>query len=109
MKTVIVLIALLAVMPAFAGNHPECEEHNYPCAVNGKDGDNTGAGFGLINPTYDYDYDGWQGGGGVSQFDGRTSEMLGVGKKLPHNGFLNIDIGNSDGKQGAGAAASWKF
>jgi len=76
---------------------------------NGSDGDSYGAGFGLINPAYNYKETRWQGFGGASQFDGTTSGVVGVGKSLPHNAFINLNVGTSDGKQGVGGALNWVF
>jgi len=81
-----------------------------PMGLQGVPGDNgsQGNGFGLITQIYDPDYKGWQSSVGMSQFDGDSSYMFGTAKDMPH-GILNINVGSSQGKQGAGAAWSFKY
>ncbi len=75
---------------------------------NGSDGDSYGAAFGLIQYTYDPTITEWQGQVGVATFSGDNAYSVGVGKKVV-GGFLNLNVGTSDGDTGAGAAYGWVF
>ena len=95
------LILALFTTLAFADNRHE--------GPPGSDGDSYGAGFGLIDCTYDIKalkrYSGCIGG---ATFDGEQSYKLGIGKAVPH-GYLTGTVAESDGETGGSIAWGFKF
>jgi len=76
---------------------------------NGSNGaDSNSAAFSLIQYTYDPTIDNWQGQVGISTFSGDNAYSVGVGKKVV-GGFLNLNVGTSNGDTGAGAAYGFVF